>query len=174
MRFLPHQFFAKLTNLSPWFTCWLFSNMPSVSRRYSNRIFYSGKVPAKPPAEAVPIICKKQKRPRKETDKSAKVDEDDDPEDNLFHIKDILEAVCKGAGDSNSWQMLAKQMLKVTADIMEITRKDKDLAKCGSNTIYNAHRLALDDDNDCVKYTLHGQNRSRRPSTLCAGPWQTT
>ena len=76
--------------------------MPSVSRRYSNRIFYSGKVPAKPPAEVVPIICKKQKRPRKESDKSAKVDEDDDPEDNLFHIKDILEAVCKGAGDSNS------------------------------------------------------------------------
>ena len=34
-------------------------------------------------------------------------------------------------------------MLKVTADIMEITRKDKDLTKCGSNTIYNTMLTGL-------------------------------
>ena len=57
---------------------------------------HSGKVTAKPGAEAVGMISTQHKRPRNESEKSVEVDEDDDLEDNLSKIQEILEA--GGAG----------------------------------------------------------------------------
>ena len=56
------------------------------------RFKHSGKVPAKPGTEAVGMISTQHKRPRKESEKSVEVDEDDDLEDNLSKIQEILEA----------------------------------------------------------------------------------
>ena len=52
-------------------------------------------------------------------------------------------------------KLLKKQATKIKAEIEDIRKKEKDLDKCSrSITIYTAHRIAMEDDNDYIKYNL--------------------
>ena len=52
-------------------------------------------------------------------------------------------------------KILKKQATKIKAEMVDIRKKEKDLDKCSrSIIIHNAHRIAMEDDNDYIKYNL--------------------
>ena len=55
-------------------------------------------------------------------------------------------------------KLLKKQATKIKAEMVDIRKKEKDLDKCSrSIIIHNAHRIAMEDDNDYIKYNLAEQ-----------------
>ena len=52
-------------------------------------------------------------------------------------------------------KLLKKQATKIKVEIVDIRRKEKELDKCSlSLIIHNADRIAMEDDNDYIKYNL--------------------
>ena len=52
-------------------------------------------------------------------------------------------------------KMLKKQATQIKAEMVDIRRKERELDRCGrSIIIHNADRIAMEDDNDYIKYNL--------------------
>ena len=55
-------------------------------------------------------------------------------------------------------KLLKKQATMIKAEMADIRKKEKDLDKCGrSLIIHNADRIAMEDDNDYIRYNLAEQ-----------------
>ena len=55
-------------------------------------------------------------------------------------------------------KLLKKQATKIKVEIVDIRRKEKELDKCSlSLIIHNADRIAMEGDNDYIKYNLAEQ-----------------